>query len=132
MNYVARTVLIVEDSDTSADTLEIALLSLPDVTIAHAATGRKAWQLIQNEGLAAIITDLHMPHMDGFELIERVRAAGGATHLPIIVISGDSDPGTPERVRRLGADAYFAKPYSPAAVRETLERLLHENSSASP
>src|SRR5207245_1499210 len=78
MKYVARTVLIVEDSDTSADTLEIALLSLPDVTIAHAATGRKAWQLIQNEGLAAIITDLHMPHMDGFELIERVRSAGGS------------------------------------------------------
>jgi len=132
MNYVARTVLIVEDSDTSADTLEIALLSVPDVSITHAATGRKAWQLIQNEGVAAIITDLHMPHMDGFELIERVRAAGGAAHLPIIVISGDSDPKTPERVRRLGADAYFAKPYSPAAVRETLERLLHENSSPSP
>jgi CheY-like chemotaxis protein len=129
---VARTVLIVEDSDTSADTLEIALLSLPDVSVAHAASGRKAWQLIQNEGVAAIVTDLHMPHMDGFELIERVRAAGGAARVPIIVISGDSDPGTPERVRRLGADAYFAKPYSPAAVRETLERLLHENSSPSP
>jgi CheY-like chemotaxis protein len=129
---VARTVLIVEDSDTSADTLEIALLSLPDVSVAHAASGRKAWQLIQNQGVAAIVTDLHMPLMDGFELIERVRAAGGAARVPIIVISGDSDPGTPERVRRLGADAYFAKPYSPAAVRETLERLLHENSSPSP
>jgi two-component system, chemotaxis family, chemotaxis protein CheY len=127
-----RTVLIVEDSDTSADTLEIALLSLPDVSVAHAATGRKAWQLIQNQGVAAIITDLHMPHMDGFELIERVRTAAGAVHVPIIVVSGDSDPATPERVRRLGADAYFAKPYSPAAVREMLERLLHENSSASP
>lgn len=129
---MARTVLIVEDSDTSADTLEIALLALPDVSVAHAATGRKAWQLIQNQVVAAIVTDLHMPHMDGFELIERVRAAGGAARVPIIVISGDSDPGTPERVRRLGADAYFAKPYSPAAVRETLERLLHENSSPSP
>jgi len=124
--------LIVEDSDTSADTLEIALLSLPDVSVAHAATGRKAWQLIQNQRVAAIVTDLHMPHMDGFELIERVRAAGGAARVPIIVISGDSDPGTPDKVRRLGADAYFAKPYSPAAVRETLERLLHENSSPSP
>ncbi len=129
---MARTVLIVEDSDTSADTLEIALLSLPDVSVAHAASGRKAWQLIQNQVVAAIVTDLHMPHMDGFELIERVRAAGGAAHVPIIVISGDSDPGTPEKVRRLGADAYFAKPYSPAAVRETLERLLHENSLPSP
>jgi DNA-binding response OmpR family regulator len=129
---VQRTVLIVEDSDTSADTLEIALLSLPDVRIMHAGTGRIAWRLIQNERVAAIITDLHLPHMDGFELIERVRAANGAAHLPIIVISGDSDPGTPERVRRLGADAYFAKPYSPAAVRGMLERLLHENSSPSP
>jgi CheY-like chemotaxis protein len=124
-----RTVLIVEDSDTSADTLEIALLSLTGVSVAHAATGRTAWQLIQKQNVSAIITDLHMPQMDGFELIARVRAAAGATHVPIIVISGDSDPETPERVRRLGADAYFVKPYSPAAVREKLERLLHENSS---
>jgi|SRR5437867_3833924 len=128
---MARTVLIVEDSDTTADTLEIALQALPDVSIAHAPSGRKAWQLIQGERFSALITDLHMPHMDGFELIERVRAARLA-YLPIIVVSGDSDPETPERVRRLGADAYFAKPYSPAAVRDMLERLLHENSSASP
>jgi len=128
---MARTVLIVEDSDTTADTLEIALQALPDVSIAHAPSGRKAWQLIQGERFSALITDLHMPHMDGFKLIERVRAARLA-YLPIIVVSGDSDPETPERVRRLGADAYFAKPYSPAAVRDMLERLLHENSSASP
>lgn len=129
-SVVGRIVLIVEDSDTSADTLEVALLAVPDLSIAHATTGRKAWQLIQKESVSAIITDLHMPHMDGFELIERVRAAGPA-RVPIIVVSGDSDPDTPARVRRLGADAYFAKPYSPAAVREMLERLLHENSSSS-
>ena len=129
---MARTVLIVEDSDTSADTLEIALLALPDVRVAHAPSGRKAWQLIQNQPFAAIITDLHMPLMDGFELIERVRAAATPAYLPIIVVSGDSDPETPDRVRRLGADAYFAKPYSPAAVRDTLERLLHETSPPSP
>ena len=119
---MARTVLIVEDSDTTADTLEIALLSLPDVSVTHAPSGRKAWQLLQNQSVSAIITDLHMPHMDGFELIERVRTANGPGYVPIIVLSGDS----------LGADAYFAKPYSPAAVRDTLERLLHENSSPSP
>ena len=128
---MVRTVLIVEDSDTSADTLEIALLSLPDVSVSHARSGRNAWQLLQRERVSAIITDLHMPHMDGFELIERVRAAAPVTYVPIIVVSGDSDPDTPVRVRRLGADAYFAKPYSPAAVRDTLERLLHENSPPS-
>src|SRR5262249_728879 len=129
---MARTVLIVKDSDTTADTLEIALLNLPDVSVEHAPSGHKAWQLIQAERVSAIITDLHMPHMDGFELIKRVRAAERPAYVPIIVVSGDSDPDTPERVRRLGADAYFAKPYSPAAVRDTLERLFHENSSPSP
>src|SRR5438034_1418158 len=111
---MARTVLIVEDSDTSADTLEIALLSLPGVSVAHARSGRKAWQLLQRQSVSAIITDLHMPQMDGFELIERVRASARVAYVPIIVLSGDSDPETPDRVRDLGADAYFAKPYSPA------------------
>jgi DNA-binding response OmpR family regulator len=129
---MARTVLIVEDSDTSADTLEIALLSVPDLSVAHARSGRNAWQLLQREPVSAIITDLHLPHMDGFELIERVRAAASIAGVPIIVVSGDSDPDTPDRVRQLGADAYFAKPYSPAAVRETLERLLHESIPSSP
>jgi DNA-binding response OmpR family regulator len=129
---MARTVLIVEDSDTSADTLEIALLALPDLSVAHARSGRNAWQLLQREPISAIITDLHLPHMDGFELIERVRAAAPIACVPIIVVSGDSDPDTPDRVRQLGADAYFAKPYSPAAVRATLERLLHENFPLSP
>ena len=129
---MARTVLIVEDSDTSADTLEIALLSVPDLSVAHARSGRNAWQLLQREPVSAIITDLHLPHMDGFELIERVRAAAPIAGVPIIVVSGDSDPETPDRVRQLGADAYFAKPYSPAAVRETLERLLHESIPSSP
>ena len=122
---MARTVLIVEDADTSACTLEIALLGLSDVRVILAPTGQKAWQLLQSEDVSAIITDLHMPLMDGFELIERVRAAAPVAHVPIIVVSGDSDPETPDRVRQLGANAFFAKPYSPAAVRDTVERLLH-------
>ena len=132
MDEMARTVLIVEDSDTSADTLEVALAALPDLTVERASSGRNAWRVVQQRAVSAIITDLHMPHMDGFELIERVRATAPGTRVPIIVVSGDSDPETPERVRRLGADAYFAKPYSPAAVRDTLERLLHENYPLSP
>jgi CheY-like chemotaxis protein len=132
MDEMARTVLIVEDSETSAETLEVALAALPDLTVERANSGRNAWRVLQQSAISAIITDLHMPHMDGFELIERVRASAPGTHVPIIVVSGDSDPDTPERVRRLGADAYFAKPYSPAAVRDMLERLLHENPPLSP
>ncbi len=50
-----------------------------------------------------------MPHMDGFEFIERIRAEPRHRHLPIIVVSGDTDPHTPERLTALGADAFFPK-----------------------
>jgi two-component system chemotaxis response regulator CheY len=118
-------VLIVDDADWSAVTLEVALLASPAVNVLRAGSGRKAWSLIQQQPISAIITDLRMPGMDGFELIERVRAMAGTAAIPIIVVSADGTPETQARVRRLGANAFFVKPYSPAAVRQTLEELLH-------
>ena len=76
------------------------------------------------EYVSALVTDLHLPTIDGFELIGRVRAEGRTQKVPVIVISGDTDPKTPEIAYRIGADASFAKPYSPARVRRTLECLL--------
>lgn len=124
--------LIVDDAEWSAVTLEVALLSLPKVKVVRAASGEEAWSLIEKQPVSAIITDLHMPGMDGFELIERLRAAERLASLPIIVVSADDAPQTREKVRRLGANAQFVKPYSPAAVRERLEELLHETPTHDP
>lgn len=123
---MSRTVLIVEDTDTCLDMLEVALLGLPDVHIQSAATGEEALQYLDNgRDVCAIITDLNLPRMDGFELIEHVRKAPAHARVPILVVSGDSDPATPDRVRRLGADAFFTKPYSPGELRLKLEQLIH-------
>jgi CheY-like chemotaxis protein len=53
-----------------------------------------------------------------------VRSDSRYADVPIVVLSGNSSPDTPERVRLLGANAFFAKPYSPVKVLETLETLL--------
>ena len=122
---MSRTVLIVEDTEQCATTLEIALLGIPDVDVSTARDPRQALVLLDNsDTVSALITDLHLPIMDGFEFIERVRRDQRYARIPVIVVSGDTDPSTPERVRRLGADAYFAKPYSPAQVRQKVEELL--------
>jgi CheY-like chemotaxis protein len=123
------TVLIVEDVDTVASTLEIAFSSMPDVDVSTAASGEQAWRLIEarTRPLAAIVTDLEMRGMDGFELIERVRAHPLQGSVPIIVITGSSDPEAPDRVRQLGGNAFFIKPYSPVLVREKLEQLLNHD-----
>ena len=120
-----RTILIVEDSDDGRDTLELALARLSGVHVRAASTAEEALERLKTDDVCAIITDLHLPAMDGFELIEAVRSRLHRSSLPILVISGDSDPGTPARVAGLGANAYFPKPYSPEEIRSTLEQLLH-------
>jgi CheY-like chemotaxis protein len=129
-----RTVLIVEDAESCATTLEIALLAIPHIIVRVAPTARQALEMLAaGGGICAVVTDLNLPSMDGFELIERVRSNSRTASLPIVVISGDSDPHTPERLHRLGANAYFGKPYSPAQVRQKVEQLLDANSpSESP
>lgn len=124
---MSRIVLIVEDTEYCATLLEVALLSLPGIELRIASTAQEALNLLDNEttNIAAMVTDLHMPRIDGFDLIALVRSLPRYLHLPILVISGDSDSNTPERLRSLGADAYLPKPYSPAEVRTTLERLLN-------
>lgn len=119
-------VLIVEDSDDTAP-LEIALASINGLNVKVLNNGRRALELLQAgiQDLAAVITDLHLPLLDGFDLIAAIRAQDKYQNLPIIVVSGDTDPDVRNRVRDLGANAFFSKPYSPAEIRHTLKGLLY-------
>jgi len=125
------TVVIVEDVVTCATTLEMAFLAIPDISVAVVPGAQAALRLLESGDCAvrAVVTDLNMPRMDGFEFIERIRAEPRHRRLPIIVVSGDTDPGTPDRLAALGANAFFSKPYSPAQVRLKLEQLLDADSA---
>ena len=59
------------------------------------------------------------------ELVAHLRRESRYASIPILVISGDADPDTPRRALSVGADAFFAKPYSPGAVRQKLEELIY-------
>jgi two-component system, chemotaxis family, chemotaxis protein CheY len=124
-NGCARGVLVVEDSENSAAMLEIALSGIPDVSVLMAPSAVEALRILSNGmTIRAIVTDLNMPRMDGFELIRRVRGDRKLAATPIIVVSADTDPATPARVAALGVDAFFPKPFSPAEVRRKLEQIL--------
>jgi len=122
-------VLIVEDADTCATTLDVALAAIPGIQVVFAASGLEALRIMDDASprIHLVLTDLNMPGMDGFELIRRIRAAPAHARVPVIVISGDTGERTPELAFAAGANAYFQKPYSPAAVRQKVELLLHAN-----
>ena len=119
---MSRIVLIVEDAELCRDTLEVALMKMPNLAVQSVTSAEEALQWIAADNVCALVTDLRLPRMDGFALIEAVRSRGSS--LPIVVISGDSDPRIPAHVAGLGANAYFSKPYSPAEVRNKLEELI--------
>jgi CheY-like chemotaxis protein len=120
--------LIVEDSDDAASTLEVALTRIAGLDSACVAGGIDAWKYLngpRGKEVCVVLTDLNMPGMDGSELIANMRGSELYCDLPIIVISGNPDPGISARVLALGADAFFAKPFSPSAVCSKLEELLN-------
>ena len=128
-----RTLIVVEDSDSAAATLEIALEGLSGIEVVRFRRAEDALARIERDGGACrgLVTDLHLAGMDGFELVGKVRERRAASVFPIVVVSGDGDTDTPERVRRLGANAFFRKPFSPVEVRRTLEDLLDETEDPS-
>ncbi len=104
-------------------------------------TAEQALVTLDAEDVCAVITDLHLasrsysPHAiarDGFDLIAALRSTPRYASLPVIVTSGDTDPGTAARLASLGVEDYFPKPYSPGAVRNRLEQLIRKSQSADP
>jgi CheY-like chemotaxis protein len=122
---MTRTVLIVEDVEVCRDALELSFMQIPDLLIRSVATAEQALEWLALNEASVLVTDLHLPHMDGFELVKAIRSKPRPLPLAIVVISGDTDPRTPARIASLGADAYFSKPYSPAEVRQKLEQLIN-------
>ena len=121
-----RSVLIVDDSENAAATLEIALLKIPGLSVTMASSGIEALRILGLPGPAvqAIVTDLNMPSMDGYELIRRLRGDDRYSGTPIVVVSASTDPATPRRLAQMGVSAFFPKPFSPAEVRRKLEQIL--------
>jgi CheY-like chemotaxis protein len=121
-----KRVLIVEDSETCAVTLEIALESLPEIDLHVARSAADAIRLLENSGhpVSVIITDLQMPGLSGLDLLKLLRSQSRFVAVPVIIISGDSDPRLPAQALAAGANAFYTKPYSPAEVRKTVEQFL--------
>jgi CheY-like chemotaxis protein len=122
------TILVVDDSEDCLATMDLALQTLPGVVIRPTLSAEAALLALEDrehDTVSAVITDIHLPEMTGLELVTRIRQNPRFRSLPILVVSADADPSTPGRALGLGANAYFAKPFSPSAMRKKLEELIY-------
>lgn len=125
---MSRFVLVVDDAPFAREALSLVLMQIPGVVVFTVGSLTEALQVLAGPvRIQAICTDLDMPHGNGFELIQTARANRNYEQIPILVISANTEESTPARVRELGANAFFLKPFSPFALRQTLEQLLDAN-----
>jgi DNA-binding response OmpR family regulator len=119
-----RRVLVVDDSEACGATVEVALENSPGLRVVRLTSGERAWEALSGEGApyAAVVTDLELESHTGFELIRLARARSQT--MAIIAVSGTPDRDAGKRALEAGANAFFAKPFSPVALRAKLEVLL--------
>jgi CheY-like chemotaxis protein len=126
-----RLILVAEDNEINQRVIR-RQLDLLGYMADIAATGREALQRCQSGGYALLLTDLHMPEMDGYDLAAQIRAAeGNRARMPIIALTANALKGESERCLAIGMDGYLSKPTTLAALAATLEKWLPTTGSAS-
>ncbi len=101
-------ILVVDDSITSR-TLEQSVLAAAGYDVITAVDGAEAWRTIERQDVALVVSDVEMPHLDGFGLCERIRGNARTASLPVILVTSLDEPAQRARGLEAGADAYITK-----------------------
>jgi CheY-like chemotaxis protein/DNA invertase Pin-like site-specific DNA recombinase len=121
-------ILAAEDNDFNRDLLEHVLARL-GLSAAMAVNGREALALLERGPFDLLLLDVHMPELDGFQVVgairERERTSGG--HLPVIALTARSRKEDRERCLRAGMDECLTKPYSAADLWAAMDRVLRRD-----
>ena len=121
-SLVSRRVLVVDDNADSADALAL-LLRLDGHLVETANDGRRAVELAERFQPDAILLDLGMPGMNGYEVCEEIRARPWGSSVLMVAQTGWGQAQDRARTLDAGFDAHLTKPIDPDAVQEMLVTL---------
>jgi two-component system chemotaxis response regulator CheY len=115
-------VLVVDDSRLMRVLLREAVKAsgIPLCDLADASDGEHALQTLRQRPFDVLITDLHMPRVDGFELIARIGSLPELASLRLVTVSSDTGPHVARRLSHLPIHAHFTKPVGFETIRRVL------------
>src|SRR5215213_6080710 len=117
----SRDILVIEDEPSIGDALRL-ILECNNYVVAVALTGHDGIERACGRNFELVITDLHLPDMDGFEIIDALRRHD--PHRLFILITSHGTPETFAEARRRGAAGTLSKPFSPSEIVRLVETTL--------
>lgn len=117
-------VLTVDDSNVMRALLRSALTE-KGFEVAQAIDGVDALEWLESNDVDVVITDINMPRMDGFGLIEKLRAHDRHRDRPILVLSTESSDEKKARARAAGATGWIVKPFDAEKLATAVRRVSH-------
>lgn len=100
-----------------------------DLDVYEAQNGLEALQLVENENIDIIVSDILMPEMDGLELCKALKSNPAYSHLPFILLSARTDTATKIEGLNTGADVYMEKPFSSEQLRAQINSIINNRNS---
>ncbi len=118
--------LLIADDDEDNRLILDRLLSPCGFEIVFAVNGREAIEQMEENDFDAVLLDIEMPEMNGFEVLESLRASGHLRHTPVIVVTGLQEETDAVRCIEIGAEDFLSRPIRPALLMARLNASLEK------
>jgi two-component system chemotaxis response regulator CheY len=123
---MSQDVLIVDDSATIRQmvkkTMQMAGLDVGEVY--EASDGIQALAQLSDHPVAAMLVDIHMPTMNGIQLLTRMKQNDRLREIPVVIVSTEGSKERIAQLEHIGAFGYVRKPFQPEQLRDVLKPLL--------
>jgi sigma-B regulation protein RsbU (phosphoserine phosphatase) len=126
VSFAERALLIVDDNEDNRYTLTRRLQREGYTNLTSATDGQQALDLLKSRAFDLVLLDVMMPGLNGYEVLERMRAENRLRHVPVIMISAIDELDSVIRCIELGAEDYLAKPFNPTLLRARVGATLEK------
>lgn len=120
---MGKQILVVDDSESIREVVSFTLENEGyDVKVGN--DGTDALKYLDGSPIDLVITDLHMPEMDGISLIKEIRAKDEYKHIPILFLTTESQASKKKEAKDAGATGWIIKPFVPAKLLAALKKVM--------
>jgi two-component system chemotaxis response regulator CheY len=129
MSEIDPRFLIVDDFSTMRRVMRALLKNIGFERVETAEDGAVALEMLRKSKFDFVITDILMPNMNGFELLNAIKADEALKHLPVLMVTAEARKDDIVRSMQCGAAGYIVKPFTRPTLEDRVRKILEKHAA---